>query len=158
MLNSVLNGDWSNSVPGWQIPEGTYPNSGLEKIPISPWLVTLLHICEVIPTPQWWKLRASADIALAWNISPCRVPMSPSRAPISQQTSHREPILSHQMASVLSYFTMFKSVSQCFSSGSCCFSSGSWCFTCVSQCYTSFSWRFTMFNNVLLRLTMFCNV
>ena len=23
MLNSVLNGDWSNSVPGRQIPEGT---------------------------------------------------------------------------------------------------------------------------------------
>ena len=26
--------------------------SGLEKVPISPWLVTLLHICGVIPTPQ----------------------------------------------------------------------------------------------------------
>ena len=26
MLNSVLNGDWSNSVPGRKIPEGTYPN------------------------------------------------------------------------------------------------------------------------------------
>ena len=25
---------------------------GLEKVPISPWLVTLLHICGVIPTPQ----------------------------------------------------------------------------------------------------------
>ena len=24
MLNSVLNGDWSNSVPGRKIPEGTY--------------------------------------------------------------------------------------------------------------------------------------
>ena len=26
--------------------------AGLEKVPISPWLVTLLHICGVTPTPQ----------------------------------------------------------------------------------------------------------
>ena len=48
--------------------------AGLEKVPISPWLVTLLHICGVIPTPQspilpetpsWysWKLRASVDVS-----------------------------------------------------------------------------------------------
>ena len=29
MLNSILNGDWSNSVPGRKIPEGPSPNSGL---------------------------------------------------------------------------------------------------------------------------------
>ena len=29
-----------------------YNKSGLEKITISPWLVTLLHISRVIPTPQ----------------------------------------------------------------------------------------------------------
>ena len=27
MLNSVLNGDWSNSVPGRKIPEGTSTNT-----------------------------------------------------------------------------------------------------------------------------------
>ena len=45
--------------------------SGLEKVPISPLLVTLLHICGVTPTPQspetprryHRKLHASADIA-----------------------------------------------------------------------------------------------
>ena len=30
----------------------SYSNSGLEKVLISPRLVTLLHICGVIPTPQ----------------------------------------------------------------------------------------------------------
>ena len=53
-------------------PMGT----GLEKGPISPWLVTLLHICGLVRTPQspislgtpcqyHQKLRASADIATA---------------------------------------------------------------------------------------------
>ena len=48
--------------------------SGLEKVLISPWLVTLLHICRVIPTlqspmlpetPRWYLrlLRAIADVA-----------------------------------------------------------------------------------------------
>ena len=29
-----------------------YRAAGLEKVPISVWLVTLLYICGVIPTPQ----------------------------------------------------------------------------------------------------------
>ena len=48
-----------------------YCSPGLKKVPTSPWLVTLLHICGVISTPQsmetqlrcHWKLHASVDIA-----------------------------------------------------------------------------------------------
>ena len=35
--------------PGKKNP---YWCAGLEKVPISPWLLTLLHICGVTPTPQ----------------------------------------------------------------------------------------------------------
>ena len=68
MLNSVLAGLSRNSVPGRRIPIdssiyplspsditalsmspfGNYPPAGLETVPISQGLVTLLHICEVI--------------------------------------------------------------------------------------------------------------
>ena len=94
--------------------------AGSEKVPTSPWLVTLLHICGVIPTLQSLispetphrylrKLRTSADVAaLSDDVA----------APMS-----------HRMASV----------SWCFTS----------CFHDVSQCFTSVSWCFTIFNNVL---------
>ena len=39
----------------WQSGQFQYlpcSDSCLEKVPVSPWLVTLLHICGVIPTPQ----------------------------------------------------------------------------------------------------------
>ena len=118
-------------------------NTGLEKR--LPWLVTLLHICGVIPTPQppetprqyRRKLCTSADFAMpsadvtAPLISPCRAPMSPSRV----------PLLLHWMASVWVFHDVsqsFKSVSWCFTSGSCCFTSGSWWFV-----------SFTMYHNVL---------
>ena len=57
-------------------PETCKPSirSGLKKVPVSLWLLTLLHICGVIPTPQspistetqrqyCRKLRTRADIA-----------------------------------------------------------------------------------------------
>ena len=52
-----------------EVPGGRGHAAGLEKVPISPWLLTLLHICWVIPTPQspetprWYrrKLLASAE-------------------------------------------------------------------------------------------------
>ena len=58
--------------------------AGLAKVLVSPWLVTLLHICRVIPTPQSpisletprryrRYLRAIADVS-AW---PHRAPTSP---------------------------------------------------------------------------------
>ena len=60
------------SLASWALP-------GLEKIPVSQGLVTLLHICEVIQTPQ---SRISQEI-------PCQA-----------QKSHRATISSHLMASV----------------------------------------------------------
>ena len=111
-------------------------------LPIYPWLVTLLHICGVIPTPQSQisretprryrrKLRASADIdASEWRVFECFVMF-------------------------YECFMMFHNVLRVFHnvlSVSWCFTSGSWCFTTfhdVSQCFTSVLWCFTMFNNIL---------
>ena len=123
--------------------------TGLEKVPISPWLVTLLHICGVIPTlrspifPETQsryhqKLRASANVA------------TPS-ADISASSAYI--VASNGECSSASWcFTMFHDVSQCFKSVLWCFTCGSRCFTkfvALSQCFTSVSWCFTMFNNVL---------
>ena len=44
-----------SDIEQWQL------HAGLEKVPISPWLVTLLHICGVTPTPQ--SLKNSAPIS-----------------------------------------------------------------------------------------------
>ena len=68
--------------------------SGLKKIPISPWLVTLFHICGVIQTlqspilPHWycWKLCSSTAALML----PCLALMS----------LHWVLISSHRMASV----------------------------------------------------------
>ena len=89
--------------------------AGLEKVPISPWLVTPLHICGVILTLQsaissetphrfLQKFRSSADVI---------TPMSLHRAP----SPHRAPISSHWMVSV----QVFCDVSQCFKSVLWCF-------------------------------------
>ena len=99
--------------------------AGLEKVPISPWLVILLHICGFIPTPQ-----SPETLREHWYLHAV-VPMS----------LHLAPKLSHRMASVW----VLPDVSQCFKSGSRCFTM----FHDASQCFTSVSWCFTMFNNVL---------
>ena len=118
-----------------------HPKSGLEKVPISPWLVTLLHICRIIPTPQ------SSETPRRYRRTECRCCWPSAdvadRVPI---LPHRAPISSHRMASVRVFHNVltFKSVSWCFTNGS-------WCFTMfhdVLQCFASVSW-FTMFNNVL---------
>ena len=65
--------------------------SGLEKVLISPWLVTLLHICGVIPTPQ--------------------LPISPETPRWYRRIEWR---VFHDISQC------FKSVSRCFTSGSHC--------------------------------------
>ena len=121
-LKNVININHDSQYPQWP---------GLEKVRIPQWLVTLLHICGVIPTPQSpispetqrrYCRKLCADIAG----NSARAPMSP----------HRAPILSHRMASVL----VFCDVSQCLK----CFMmfhnvlSVSWCFTSGSRCFTTF--------------------
>ena len=56
----------------WVEHWATYPNTGMERMPISQRLVTMLHICGVIPTPQ---SHISPE-------TPLRVPVSPHRAAI----------------------------------------------------------------------------
>ena len=85
--------------------------TGLEKVSISLWLVTLLHICGVIPTSQ---SPISPDYSAPISpvtprraptsphrapMSPYRVPMSPHRAPTS---AHWAPTSSHRMTSARS--------------------------------------------------------
>ena len=61
--------------------------TGLEKAPVSQWLVTLLHICGVIPTlhlPISVETLRQYRQKLCWaTMSPRRAPMSPHRVPIS---------------------------------------------------------------------------
>ena len=120
--------------------------TGLEKVPISPWLVTLLHICGVIPTPQSpispetprRNLHASDDIAV-----PCadtgtlRADVSTPRSDVSATSTD----VSVPSADIVTSNGKCSTVSQCFKSGSRCFTT----FHDVSQCFTSVSWCFTMF-------------
>ena len=92
---------------------------GLDEMLLSPWLVTLLHICGVIPTLQSPK----------WMETPCRYRRSGGRyRPIEWR--------------VFECFMMFHNVL----SVSWGFTSGSRCFTCVSRCITMFYKCFMMFS------------
>ena len=124
--------------------------SCLEKVPISPWLVTLLHICGVTPTPQ--------------------SPISP-KTPRDRRQRRRLRIECRCLRierryrriewRVFKCFLMFHNVlrvSWCFTSGSQCITMFYMCFMMfyyvlhVSWCFTMFtcvSWCFTMFNNIL---------
>ena len=137
LLNSTVNGklhhqpdkhrmEWSSDKlsPNWtvhsvpeRIPIGL---PGLEKIPISQGLVTLLHIHRVLPTLQ-----------------------SASRAPISL---HRTASVSV----FCEYFAMFYDVLRVFQNVLWVFYHVLWVFHDVllvvhdvSQCFTSVSWCFT---------------
>ena len=118
-------------------------NPGLEKVPISPWLATLLHISGVTPTPQLpvtprdRRCLRIERISL-YRMTSARSPTSPRQVPTSP---HRAPISSHRMMSV----RMFHDVSHCFKSVSWCFTSGSWCFTSGLRCITMFNMCFMMF-------------
>ena len=98
---------------------------------MSPWLVNLLHICRVRPTPQ---------------------------SPISPETPHRYRRCLHIKRRYRHIeWRVFRDVSQCFK----CFMMFHnvlrvfhdviqvVLFHDVSQCFTSISWYFTMFNIVL---------
>ena len=145
------------------LPWPVNPHSGLEKVLISPWLVTPLHICGVIPTPQSAispetppRYRRQLCPGIAGNSarsptsphhnssrSPTLLPQtqtSPHRAPTSP---HRAPISSHWMTSV----RVFHDVSQCFKSVS-------WRFTSGSQCFTMYHNVSHVFYDILLCLTM----
>ena len=128
----------------WSEPRAAEPvtwlPSGLEKIPISPWLVTLIHICGVIQTRQSPKTLSERQY--------CHIECDITASSADVFASNGE---------CLTVSWSFKSVSWCFTSGSWCFTSGS-CFNSGSQCFTSGSQCFTMFHDVLLCLTMFYNV
>ena len=111
---------WITVTPWW---------TGLEKVPISPWLVTLLHICGVIPTLQsptsletprrcCRKLSASADV-------------SASSADVSASSTD---IVTFNGECCVMFHNVLRVIHN------------------VSQCFTSVSWCFTMFNNVLRSL------
>ena len=78
--------------------------SGLEKVLVSPWLVTvrLSHICGVIPSPE----------------TMCRY-------------HHTEPSGKHRYRRI--EWRVLHNVSQCFQSVSWCFTSVLWCFTMLSE-------------------------
>ena len=147
MLNSVLNGDWSNSAPGRQIPGG--PSPGLEKVLISPWLVTLLHICGVIPTPRDRRRRRAERRHLRIQRRRPRIEWPPRdrrrRCPKRRRLHIERRRLRIERRYRRIEWRLFHDVL----SVSWCFTSGSRCFTCVSWCFTCVSWCFTMFYNVL---------
>ena len=84
--------------------------TGLEKVLISPWLVTLLHICGVIPIRnRRYRRKLHADIAgnsAGSPTSPRRAPTSAHRATTSPHRAttspHPAPISSHRMTSARS--------------------------------------------------------
>ena len=84
--------------------------TGLEKVLISPWLVTLLHICGVIPTPQ---------------------------SPISPVTQRDRRRLRIQRRYRRIEWRLFHDVSQCFKCFMI-FTSGSRCFTMFYMCFMMF--------------------
>ena len=101
--------------------------SGLEKVPISPWLVTLLHICGVIPTPQspsryLRKLRVSADV-------------SALSADIVALNGEYFMVFHNVLRVLHDYLLVVHDVLLVVHD--------------VSECFISVSWCFTMFNNVL---------
>ena len=90
--------------------------AGLKKVLISPWLVTLLHICGVIPTPQSpispetprrYRRKLRADIAGNSAQSPTSLPQTQTSPHRAQTSPHRAPISSHRMTTVSWCFTMF---------------------------------------------------
>ena len=71
--------------------------TGLEKVLISPWLVTLLHICGVTPTPQspispklCTDITENSTLAL---MLPCRALMSPLRVASSDVSASSADIV-----------------------------------------------------------------
>ena len=105
----------------WQSPWTV----GLEKIPTSQGLVTPLHICRVIPTPQ---LPNSPETL-------CLVPISLTEHWCCHIECRFHCIERH----VCECFMIFTCVLWCFTSGSQCFTSVSWYFMSVSQCFMMFS-------------------
>ena len=128
--------------------------TGLEKVLISPWLVTLLHICGVIPTPQSLispetprRYRrylcaitdvnapsadvsaSSADIVASNNLRMI-ADVAASNADIS--TSSADIVASNDEC-----FMMFHNVLSVL-----------WCFTSGSRCITMFYMCFMMFYDV----------
>ena len=90
--------------------------SGLEKVLISPWLVTLLHICGV--TPQ-------SPISLVTPHNRRRLRIERRHLRIERRRLHIERQV----------FWVFHDDHNVF-----------WCFTSGSQCFTRVSWCFTVFN------------
>ena len=130
-----------------------YMTTGLEKIPISQGLVTLLHICGGIPTPQLPETlrcvpissrRAPMSFRRLWSWSSPNIAASISghQAPILLRWAlilpHRVLIL-HRTASVC--------VSQCFMTF---FKVLLVFYKCFKMCYECF----TMINNVLKLLVI----
>ena len=91
--------------------------TGFEKVPISPWLVTLLHICGVIPTPQ-----SPISPKTPETLRDCRAERRRHRA------ERRCLRIEHRYCHI--EWWVFHDVSQCFKSVSQCFKSVSQCFKC----------------------------
>ena len=96
-------------------------NSGLEKVPISPWLVTLLHICGVIPMMQ--------------------LPISPETLHERRYRHPKRQCLRIKCRYRRIEWRVFHNVLRV----SWCFTSGSWCFTSCSRCIKMFYKCFMMF-------------
>ena len=121
--------------------------AGLEKIPISPWSVTQLHICGVIPTPQSQILPETArELQCCRSEHRCCAPS----ADVSALSANI--VASNGECSIVSWFSMiFHNVLKVLG----CFISGSRCFMCVSRCFRIFYDSFLMFYYVYQCFTMF---
>ena len=109
-----------------------YLAAGLEEVPISPWLVTLLHISGVIPTPQ--------------------SPISPETPCRYQGAEHRCLCIKRRCLCIERRYRriewwVFRDVSQCFK-----------CFMMFHNVLRVFHSILLVVHDVLWRLTMYHNV
>ena len=127
--------------------------SGLEKVLVSPWLVTLLHICGVIPTPQSpvtphdrWRRRAEhRRLRIERRYRRIKWPPHGRRRRCPKRRRLRIE-------------RRYRRIEWPLSSVSWCFKSISWCFTSGSRCFTMYHNVWHVFHDVLLCLTMFYDV
>ena len=122
--------------------------SGLEKVLISPWLVTLLPICRVIPTPQSLisletPRRYHRELCADVSASSADVSASIEWPPRNRRRRCPKRRRFHMERRRLRIECRYRRIEwRAFYDVSQCFKSVSWYFTSGSRC-------FTMYHNVL---------
>ena len=116
----------------------TRMRKGLEKVPISPWLATLLHICGVIPTSQSPVTpRDRQRLRIEWrrHCIECRYRRI-KWPPCDRHAKRRRLRIERRYHRIK--WRVFHDISQWFKSVSWCFISGSWCITMFYMCFIMF--------------------